>query len=161
MKVRAVISFLRSLEDHGGLDELTESSSMAGELLVEVSLHVLSFFIALGFKANFSLNVVVDGHGDNVSNFHLNRPTIIKSFHKFFAFFGVQARFSYCEITRHVHLHLLLIAFTSHFINGCHSFSKGVDHTDRSHAFDVKALPDGCSFLVFVFLVHVNELLVV
>jgi len=52
-------SLLRSLEDHGGLEELTDTSSFEGELLVEVSLHLL--FRGLGFEANFSLDFVVDG----------------------------------------------------------------------------------------------------
>jgi len=66
MKFEVKSSLLRSLEDHGSLEELTNTSSFDGELLVEVSLHVLSIFIGLDFNANFSLNVVADGHGDSV-----------------------------------------------------------------------------------------------
>jgi len=144
--VRTEVSeILRSLEDHGGLDELTDTSSVDGELLVGVSRHVLSFFIALSFETNFSLNLVVDGHGDGVERFPDHR--VATSFDKSLAFFSFKTIDS---------------SGVENFKNGCHSLRQGVDHVDRSLVFDVKAIPDSRTISIFVFVFrHVDELLVV
>jgi len=135
-------SLLRSLEDHGGLEELTDTSSFEGELLVEVSLHLL--FRGLGFEANFSLDFVVDGHGESVC--HFKGESFIHSFDKVLVFFLSKTFISFgAEKLKHL----------------SKSLGKGVDHVDGSLAFDVKAPPDGLDISIFVFVLgHVNELLV-
>jgi len=135
-------SLLRSLEDHGGLEELTDTSSFEGELLVEVSLHLL--FRGLGFEANFSLDFVVDGHGESVC--HFKGESFIHSFDKVLVLFLSKTFISFgAEKLKHL----------------SKSLGKGVDHVDGSLAFDGEASPDGLDISIFVFLFgHVNELLV-